>query len=69
MANDKPPRARYATRYCALLKRDVDVVLIQRADGRWALTHCREKSKSCDGQECPPRRQGEDLLGVMMWGW
>ena len=53
MTNDKPLDVRYATRYCALLKQDVEVLLTKRADGSWMLAHCVEKNKQCAGHKCP----------------
>lgn len=45
----------YATRYCALLERNVEVLLIRRPDGAWVPTRCIEKQKCCAGHTCPIR--------------
>ena len=45
----------YATRYCALLQRDVEVILIRQPDGTWVPARCVEKQKRCVGHTCPIR--------------
>ena len=67
MASSTQPRVRYVTRYCALLQQDVEVVLVQRADGRWFLAHCREQSRQCNGHECPPHAQEGPLPFEVTW--
>ena len=67
MITDKPPHVQYVTRYCALLQQDVEVVLTQRAEGSWALTHCREKHKPCDGYHCPLRTESSSWPFEAMW--
>ena len=39
--------ARFSTRYCAVLDRDVQVVLIQQSDGTWELVRCLDKNREC----------------------
>lgn len=43
----------YATRYCAVLQRDVEVVVLRQPDKTWAPVRCTEKQRRCDGRECP----------------
>ena len=43
---------RYASRYCAFLKREVRVVLTKRPDGSWQFVTCLDKEKLCAGQHC-----------------
>lgn len=68
MTNDKPPDVRYATRYCALLKQDVEVVLTKRVDGGWVLTRCAENSRPCAGHECPLRLSDGQASLETFWG-
>ncbi len=68
MASSKPPGVRYATRYCALLKRDVEVVLTKQVDEGWVLTACGEKDRQCAGHECPLRlSDGQASLETFWW--
>jgi len=67
MADHKQSDVRYITRYCALLQREVEVVLIPRADGSWVLIRCHEKNKRCDGHECPLRPQSGPLHFEETW--
>ena len=60
-------QVQYVTRYCALLRRDVEVVLIRRADGGWAPGRCLEKGKQCTGHECPLRMQDERWPFDVTW--
>jgi len=52
MANNKPPGVQYATRYCALLKREVRVVLVKQPNDSWQFVKCLDKEKACLGQRC-----------------
>ena len=67
MAQDHLPPIRYVTRYCALLKRDVAVVLIQNRDGSWVLGRCSEKGKACTGHQCPFRMQDQRVSLDAAW--
>lgn len=53
----KPPEVQHTMRYCALLRREVRVVLMRQSDGSWQFIRCLDKEKACQcsGQQCPVR--------------
>ncbi len=57
----------YATRYCALLEREVEVMLIRRPDGAWVPTQCTEKQKRCEGHTCPIKMHEAKLPHELSW--
>ena len=59
MVSNQPPEVRYLTRYCAVLKREVEVTLRKQPDGSWVLVHCLQRSKPCAGHECPLHTQSD----------
>lgn len=57
MPYSKPPEVQHTVRYCALLQREVRVVLMRQSDGSWQFIRCldQEKACHCSGQQCPVR--------------
>lgn len=51
----RPPDVQYMMRYCALLQREVRVVLMRQPDGSWQFVRCLDKEKACRcrGHRCP----------------
>ncbi|MDP3723598.1 MAG: hypothetical protein Q8R91_08900 [Candidatus Omnitrophota bacterium] len=55
MPYSKQPDVQYTMRYCALLKREVRVVLMQQPDGGGRFVRCLDEEKACrcGGHRCP----------------
>lgn len=55
MPNPKPPEVQHTMRYCALLQREVRVVLMRQSDGSWQFVRCLDKEQvcQCQGHHCP----------------
>lgn len=54
MDHGKRTGVQFSTRYCAMLDREVRVVLVQQPDGTWQVTRCLDKDRVCFGRgHCP----------------
>ncbi len=53
MLSSKQPDVQYISRYCALLGREVEVVLVKQPNSSWQFMKCLGKEKACTGHQCP----------------
>lgn len=64
----EPPEVQHTMRYCALLQREVRVVLMRQSDGSRQFIRYLDQEKACQcrGQQCPVRA-GERQQPYEFW--
>ena len=67
MSYPKQPDVRHTNRYCALLERDVRVVLVKPLNDSWQFVKCLDKEKTCAGHRCPVSEHDRHQLYTPLW--
>ena len=67
MSYPKQPDVQYTSRYCALLGRDVRVVLVKPPSGGWQFVKCLDKEKRCAGHQCPVSKDDRHQFFAPLW--
>ena len=67
MPYPKQPDVQYTNRYCALLRREVRVVLVKQPNGNWQFVKCLDKEKTCTGHQCPVNEDSRHQPCDSLW--